>query len=65
MWALHGCEEVVSVDLVEIPIQLAVAQTYSISKTGDSMSSGFTFPFDTASHGVILGVSVDTQNHGR
>jgi hypothetical protein len=37
--------------------QLAVAETNTISSSGEAITTGFTFPFDTNSHGVVLAVS--------
>lgn len=41
----------------DILLQLAATQTYSISDTDGLVATGFTFAFDTSSHGVILAVS--------
>lgn len=39
--------------------QLAVAETNTISSSGEAITTGFTFPFDTNSHGVVLAVSTE------
>ncbi|ORY24884.1 putative endoplasmic reticulum protein [Naematelia encephala] len=41
-------------------LNLGLAQNNQITKGGTAISSGFTFPFDTSSHGVILGAAVSS-----
>jgi hypothetical protein len=38
--------------------QLAVAETNTINSSGEAITTGFTFPFDTNSHGVVVAVSL-------
>lgn len=42
-------------------VQLAVAETNTVSDSGEAITTGFTFPFDTSSNGVILHSAVNAN----